>query len=226
MTTLFVAADGLSSEEGETRNILWGLVGAGLQFGIKVNLDYILQHGYARAFSDLRVYDRQLFVDLKMWNGKRTMVDVAKAMVGHEVDFFNIYALADSEIPPVIEVTRGTKTKVLAVTVLTHYDDAYCQRHFQRSLWEAVRHFGETAVELGCDGIILPGTVLDAVAHLDTVKVVPGVRPLWYKDTRHSEEIEPSVAKKKGADIVVCGSPIMKSDDPAAAMKRILQELQ
>lgn len=229
MTTLFVAADELSSlsDELKTHRILSDLADIGSEFGIKVNLDYMLRLGDHNALYSLRRYApvRQIFVDLKMWNGKRTMVDVAKMMVDKEVDFFNVYALADSEIPPVVEVTRGTKTKVLAVTILTHYDDAYCRRHFQRTLGETVEHLGQTALDAGCDGIILPGTTLDAVAHLNTIKVVLGVRPKWYKDTRHSEEIEPSAAKEKGADIIVCGGPIIKAEDPVEAMKKILAEL-
>ena len=226
MITLYVAADGLSTKESETLEILCDLCNTGLHFGIKVNLDYVLDRGYTRAFTVLKSFGRPLFIDLKMMNGRRTMKAVARAMVNHEIDFFNVMALADSEIHEVIATTHGTKTKVLAVTVLTHFDELYCHKHFRRSPAEIVKHLAETALNVGCDGIILPGPYIDAVADLKTIKVVPGVRPKGYKDSRHQKEIEPMIAKKKGADILVCGSPIMKANDPATALMEFFSELE
>jgi len=71
----------------------------------------------------------------------------------------------------------------------------------------------------------LPGTALDVVQDLQTIKVVPGVRPTWYQDTRHEEEIEPRIAVEQGADCLVCGSPIMKATNKIAALKRVLSEM-
>jgi orotidine-5'-phosphate decarboxylase len=56
--------------------------------------------------------------------------------------------------------------------------------------------------------------------------VVPGVRPKWYKDTRHEQEVTPREAVEKGADIIICGGPIMKDQDKVAALKRVLSELK
>ena len=81
------------------------------------------------------------------------------------------------------------------------------------------------AVELGCDGVILPGTELESISDLKTIKAIPGIRPLWYQDKRHLREITPKEAKEKGADIIVCGSPIMKSENPVEAMQKILEEI-
>ena len=47
--------------------------------------------------------------------------------------------------------------------------------------------------------------------------------PAWYKDT---EEVKPRVAVEKGADVLVCGSPITKSENPVDALRRILAEIQ
>ena len=146
-------------------------------------------------------------------------------LVELEVDYISVYALADQLLHDAIQITKGTRTKILGVTVLTHVNDAYCQKHFRRSLAESVRHFAEVAIDAGCHGIILPGTTLASVQDIDTIKVVPGVRPKWYRDTRHEEEIEPRVAVENGADILVCGSPIMKDLDPEQALRRVLAEI-
>ena len=225
---LFVALDGLTRKEKETLEIANKLSNVNNEnFGFKINLDYLLNKGLENAINPIKKLGRPIFADLKMWNGGRTMSSVIENLFILEVDYMNVYALADDLLPEAIKITTKAKTKVLGLTVLTHFDDAYCQKHFKRSLSETVRHFAEVAIDVGCHGIILPGTVLDAVSDITgIIKVVPGVRPVWYGDKRHKEEIEPWLAVKKGADILVCGSPIMKSVNPVEALERILSQMR
>ncbi len=222
---LSIALDSLSTKEESTLAVVRSLNEVEGNFGWKVNLDFITHKTAKGAVETLKPFGRDIFVDLKMWNGKRTMSDLAKELADLGVKYINLYALADDQIPKVIEAVAGSGTLVLAVTVLTHYDDDYCQKHFLRSLSKTVRHLADTALVRGCHGIILPGTCLGAVTDLDTIKVIPGVRPSWFKDDRHSEEITPSLAIAGGAKLLVCGSPIMKSEDKPAALRRIIVEM-
>jgi orotidine-5'-phosphate decarboxylase len=226
---LFVALDSLDREEQATLEVAEDLSGVEGNFGFKANLDYLLKYGlsgFNSAVKRVQQFGRSVFADLKMWNGTRTMRSVIEMLVESEVDYMNVYALADDLLPGAIKATEGSNTKVLGVTVLTHFSEEYCQRHFRRTLRETVRHLSEVAIERGCHGIILPGTTLEVVRDLQTIKLVPGVRPKWYQDTRHEEEVEPRVAAKQGVDILVCGSPIMKDpDDKVAALKRVLSEM-
>lgn len=223
---LFVALDGLVERPDETLQAARQLSESGGEFGFKINLDYVLQVGADPAVRIIKRLGRPIFTDLKMWNGTRTMASVIEQLVALGVDYLNVYALADNLLPKAVKLTAGTSTKVLGLTVLTHFNEAYCQRHFRRSLPETVRHFAEVSIDAGCHGLILPGTTLGVVSDLETIKLVPGVRPSWYQDTRHEEEITPKAAKEKGADILVCGSPIMKAEDPAQALLSILSEFE
>ena len=225
---LFIALDGLAAKEEETLEIAKQLSEIKGPFGFKINLDYLLKYGVeglASSVKKVQQFNRPVFADLKMWNGTRTMRSVIEMLVDSEVDYLNVYALADDLLPKAIQATEGSKTQVLGLTVLTHFSENYCQRHFRRSLNETVRHFAEVALERGCHGIILPGTALDIVQNLETIRVVPGVRPKWYHDTRHEEAVEPGMAVEKGASALVCGSPIMKSPDKAMALKKVLSEM-
>jgi orotidine-5'-phosphate decarboxylase len=226
---LFVALDDLDKKEKETLETAEKLSDIEGNFGFKVNLDYLLKYGFDgfnSAIKKIQCFGRPVFADLKMWNGTRTMRSVIEMLVANEVDYLNVYALADNLLPEAIKATEGSKTKVLGLTVLTHFSDEYCRKWFKRSLKETVRLTAEVAIERGCHGIILPGTALEVVQDLRTIKVVPGVRPKWFKDTRHAEEIEPKAAVEKDANILVCGSPIMKATDKIEALKRILEEMK
>lgn len=226
---LFIALDDLAKKEKETLDLVEKLSQVDGNFGFKVNLDYLLnlEKGLRAVLKPIQQFGRSVFTDLKMWNGTRTMASVIENLVAMEVDYLNVYALAEDLLPKAIQITKGTKTKVLGLTILTHFDESYCWEHFRRrSLSLTVQHFAKVAVKAGCHGIILPGTALESVGNLNTIKVVPGVRPNWYKDTRHKEVIEPLEAVDKGASILVCGSPIMKSENPINALKKVLSEIQ
>lgn len=228
MTKLFLAVDNL--QDPKVRNVAEKLATTDLNFGIKLNLDYFLFFGIYEAIrrvTDLTDHGRRpIFGDIKMLNGGRTMADIVHSLAQARIEFLNIHALADKEIRQAVDVTKGSKTRILGVTVLSHYDEAYCLRHFRRPVGDAVQHLAQTAIDAGCHGIILPGTTLNSVRHLKTVSVATGVRPDWYHDARHEQEVTPAVAKERGASWVVCGSPIMKSQDPVAALRRVLNELQ
>lgn len=227
---LYVALDGLFKRERETLEIAERLSREEGSFGFKANLNYLLKRGLeglTSAVKEVQQFKRPVFTDLKMWNGTRTMRDIVEMLVDLGVNHFNIYALADDLIPGAIRATEGSKTKALGLTVLTHFTEEYCQRWFKRSLRETVRFSAEVALERGCHGIILPGTTLDVVQGLSTDKVVPGVRPKEYpKDARHAQEVTPQAAVQGGANILVCGGPIMKEEDPVAALRKILSEMR
>lgn len=226
---LCIALDGLVEQEKGTLRIAADLSAtAGPKIGFKLNLDYLLRVGIRVAIANIRLLGpHPIFTDVKMWNGGRTMASVVRQLVDEKVDYLNIYALADGELQQAVVAAKGTTTKVLGVTVLTHFDEKYCQRHFGRSFEDMVHHLAETALQRGCHGLILPGTSLDAVADLDTLKGVPGIRPKWYtSDARHEQEIEPGLAVQKGAGLLVCGSPVTKSLDPVSALQRLLAEIE
>lgn len=198
-------------------------------WGIKINLDIVL-----KDFSIIgrlkKMFSRQVFVDLKMWNGKRTMAEVMKDLARAGADMTNVYAHAGRLIKDSAQICTDAGITLLGVTVLTHYDEAYCRRVYNnQSLADTVKVLTEIALENGCHGVILPGTTLHAVAKFKCKKFNPAVRPLWFPDKKandQEQEMAPGEAFKAGADITSCGSPVFKSPDPAEALKLILEEIE
>ena len=225
--TLFVALDGLSTNEDATceaaARMSEEVEG---NFGWKMNLDYLLAKGVPLVFGAPGGPPRPIFADTKTWNGKRTITDLAKMLVDADVDYFNVWVQADDQLEGAVKATEGSNTKILGVTVLTHYGDDWCKRYFQRSLEETVVFLTTRAKELGLPGVVLPGTCLPAVKGIDIIKAVPGIRMADFKDDRHQQEVTPEFAAQNGANIVVCGSPIMKVADKVAALRQVLSRLK
>jgi len=227
-TLIFIALDGLSTEEERTLRLAELLSrSTEARIGFKVNLDYLLAPGKTLEDKLAPIIEtgRPVFADIKMWNGRRTMTRVVEHMLALGVEYFNVYALAGQPVDWVVEAARARPCRVLALTVLTHYDDAYCNEMFYRSLSDSVRALTILAMQMRCDGVILPGTTLPNVRDLDIMKVVPGVRPRWYRDSRHKEAVTPRVAVARGADALVVGSPVMESSNPISALNRIAEEI-
>ncbi|OIP76029.1 MAG: hypothetical protein AUK06_00660 [Parcubacteria group bacterium CG2_30_36_18] len=230
---LFVALDGLMKKEKETLEIAERLSGVEGNFGFRVNLDYLLDRGRRNpsTLGNIQQFNRLVFTDLKMWNGSSIMASIIGNLVDKRVDYLNVYALADDLLPEAIKIAKGSKTKILGLTVLTHFTEDYCQKWFQRSLKDTVRLGAEVAIKRGCQGIILPGTALDIVKDLETEKVIPGIRSEWYpEDERHEQKVTASEAVNRDATALVCGGPIMKSQekvgiDSVEALKRVLSEM-
>ncbi len=221
---LFMALDDLNNKEQETLKAVRELDQVPGNFGYKINLDCMMAEGVCAIIRKLPV-SRPIFADTKTWNGKRTMTDLAKMLVDAGVDYFNVWVQADDQLAGAVKATEDSNTKILGVTVLTHYSDDWCRMYFRRSLEETVVFLTQRAKDLGLHGVVLPGTCLSAVKDSDLIKTVPGIRMEDFKDDRHKQEITPEFAAQNGADIVVCGSPIMKVLNKADALRRVLSRL-
>lgn len=228
MSLLFVALDSPKRE----RVLEWmGLLDdMERDFGYKVNLDFIVQNGGVGAIRDLPT-TRPIFADMKMWNGVRTMVETCKALQDAGASFVSVYALAGvdmlTELREALSDLSHPIIKLLGLTVLTHYDDAYCREQFGMSLELTVSHLAEIAQNAGLHGIIVPGTALGAVKEFEIAKLVPAVRPLSYVEKRKDQKqtVSAQAATRAGADLLVCGSPVTKADDPRRALAEILEEV-
>jgi len=196
-------------------------------FGLKLNLDLVLKDPtISSRFKEKS--GKKIFADMKTWNGKRTMAVIMQMLADNGADMTNVYAHAGDMLEKAIKIANDNDITVLGVTVLTHYTDAYCRRLYDKSIGEAVRVLAEMALENGCHGIILPGTTLSNVADIKCIKFNPATRPNWSNDLKanfQKQIMDHSEALASGADIVSCGSPIFKSPDPAAALRRILSEI-
>ena len=224
-TLLFVALDDLLGKKRETVEAVREIESEQGNFGYKINLDCLMFHGTHMAIHGQISTARPIFADTKTWNGKRTTTDIAKMLVDAGVDYFNVWVQADDQLAGAVKATEGSKTKILGVTVLTHYSDDWCRMYFRRSLEETVVFLVQRAKDLGLHGVVLPGTCLSAVKDSDQIKTVPGIRMEDFKDDSHEQEVTPEFAAQNGADIVVCGSPIMKVSDKVGALRQVLSRL-
>jgi orotidine-5'-phosphate decarboxylase len=122
-----------------------------------------------------------------------------------------------------------TRTKVVAVTVLTSLDDAaLAETGVDSAMTDQVRRLAGLAQQAGADGVVCsPHEVaaLRAQCGPGFLLVVPGIRPDWAAANDQKRFTTPSQAIAAGADWLVIGRPITDAPDPKAAALRIAAEL-
>ena len=123
-----------------------------------------------------------------------------------------------------------TKPKLLAVTVLTSIDQLAFARDLDssRSLSEQVVYLAKLAQQAGLDGVVASPLEIEKIRRAcgnDFWIVTPGIRPSHSAISDQKRIMSPAEAIDAGADQLVIGRPITKSNDPLKATHEILTEM-
>jgi len=124
---------------------------------------------------------------------------------------------------------RGDHLKILAVTVLTSYDDDDLHAAgYRLDVSDLVEARALQAEALGIDGIVCSAEEAEAVRGIVGAQmslVTPGIRPAGANVGDQKRIMTPTRAINAGADYLVVGRPIVEASDPKAAAESIAAEI-
>jgi len=119
--------------------------------------------------------------------------------------------------------------KILAVTVLTSYDDSDLQAAgYRMGVADVVEARAQQAKALGVDGIVCSpeeAAALRKIVGHQMSLVTPGIRPAGAATGDQKRIMTPARAIKAGADYLVVGRPVIDAKDPRAAAEAIQAEI-
>ncbi len=230
---IFVAID--TPEVASARALaesLKGLVG-----GVKLGLEFFVANGPDGVRAVTAGLDMPLFLDLKLHDIPNTVAGAVRAAVALRPAFLTVHAsggpamlraAADAAAEEAVRL-GVPRPKVLAVTVLTSLEAADLDAVGQTGPVAAqVERLARLAVGACVDGVVCsPAEVagLRSALGRDAVLMVPGIRPAWAAANDQKRIMTPGDAIAAGADHLVIGRPITGAADPAAAARRIAEEL-
>ncbi|MCP9441552.1 MAG: orotidine-5'-phosphate decarboxylase [Nitrospira sp.] len=188
---------------------------------------------YTAAGPDMvkRLVDRRIrvFLDLKFLDIEETVRRATARVASMGVEFLTVHANRKA-LTAAVEGRAGSTLKLLAVTVLTNFDDHDLREMgIQRTIQDLVTARALLASEIGCDGVIASGREATAIRQKVGPRfmiVTPGVRPVGKGTDDHARVTTPSQAIAEGADYLVVGRPIRDAADPVAAVEAIVVEMQ
>jgi orotidine-5'-phosphate decarboxylase len=186
---------------------------------------------------DLVASGREVFLDLKFHDIPNTVAAAVRQAATLNVRMLTVHASGGLRmLKAAVEAardskleTRNSKLAVLTVTVLTSLNDDDLQEIgvSGRVLDHALR-LAALARTAGCDGIICSAReVRELRRELGSgfAIVTPGIRPAGSAHGDQERVMTPSEAIAAGASHIVVGRPITASPDPAAAARRIVEEI-
>jgi orotidine-5'-phosphate decarboxylase len=128
-----------------------------------------------------------------------------------------------------VAARAGSGLKILAVTVLTSYDDADLQAAgYRLSVSDLVEARARQAQALGVDGLVCSpeeAAALRQIVGRSMSLVTPGIRPAGTPSGDQKRIMTPQRAIAAGADYLVVGRPVVEAADPKAAAEAIQAEI-
>jgi orotidine-5'-phosphate decarboxylase len=177
----------------------------------------------------LRAEGVDIFLDQKWHDIPQTVAHAVSAAAALDVRFVTVHAGGGLEMLQAAQAaTKGSRTQILAVTVLTSLDDgALRQIGFDRTVAEQVVRLARLGVLAGVHGFVCSpheiSLIRESIQEPVTL-VTPGVRSGSEAVQDQKRTLSAAEALAKGANHLVIGRPITKAPDPVAAAQAIMAE--
>ena len=219
---LIVALDLPSVEAAET---MIGKLGDSVTF---YKIGYQLAYaGGLPLVQKLAGSGKKVFLDLKMHDIGNTVARGVESVAKLGATFLTVHAYPQT-MKAAVEA-RGPSLKILAVTVLTSYDDGDLHAAgYRLNVSDLVEARAQQAQVLGVDGIVSSaeevGRLHKIVGHQMSL-VTPGIRPAGAASGDQKRIMTPGRAIAAGADYLVVGRPIVEAADPRATAEAIHEEI-
>lgn len=171
---------------------------------------------------------KKVFADLKMHDIGNTVMRGVESVAKLGATFLTVHAYPQT-MKAAVEGRGGSSLKILAVTVLTSYnDDDLHAAGYRLGVSELVEARAQQAQVLGIDGLVCSpeevGALRKIVGHQMSL-VTPGIRPAGAPTGDQKRVMTPARAIAAGADYLVVGRPILDASDPKAAADGIQAEI-
>jgi orotidine-5'-phosphate decarboxylase len=173
---------------------------------------------------------RQVFLDLKLYDIGETVKRATRCICQSAAPAFLTVHGSRSVMQAAVEGRAGSSTKLLAVTVLTSFDqDDLADLGYPNAIADLVDLRVRKARESGIDGIVCSPLELARVRQVagpGMKLVTPGVRSAGADKGDQKRVATPAEALSNGADYLVIGRQVTRAADPRAACEQILAEVQ
>jgi orotidine-5'-phosphate decarboxylase len=171
---------------------------------------------------------KRVFLDMKLHDIANTVAKGVENVARTGVTFLTVHAYPQT-MKAAAAARQGSGLKILAVTVLTSYDDIDLAEAGYASHVEAlVVRRAQQAQDIGIDGLVCSpeeASPLRLAVGNSMLFVTPGVRPVGSDPGDQKRIATPAQAVKAGADYLVVGRPITAAPDPKAAADAIVKEI-
>ena len=171
---------------------------------------------------------KKVFVDLKLHDIGNTVARGVESVATLGATFLTVHAYPQT-MKAAVEGRAGSNLRILAVTVLTSYDDGDLHAAgYRLNVSDLVEARAQQAQVLGVDGLVCSpqeAAALHKIVGHQMVLVTPGIRPAGSATGDQKRIMTPARAIAAGADYLVVGRPITEAADPKGAADAVQAEI-
>ena len=171
---------------------------------------------------------KKVFVDLKLHDIGNTVTRGVESIAKLGATFLTVHAYPQT-MKAAVEGRAGSGLKILAVTVLTSYDDDdLYAAGYRLGVSDLVEARARQAQMLAVDGLVCSpeeAASLHKSVGRQMMLVTPGIRPAGAASGDQKRIMTPARAISAGADYLVVGRPVIEAVDPKAAADAIQAEI-
>jgi orotidine-5'-phosphate decarboxylase len=193
-------------------------------YKIGYQLAYAGGLGYVATLIDS---GKRVFLDLKLHDIGNTVEQGVKSVAKSGASFLTVHAYPQT-MKAAVDAREGD-LRILAVTVLTSYDDAdLADAGYDATVPELVAERAAQARNIGVDGVVCSAEEAARIRPIVGAKlklVTPGIRPAGAEAGDQKRIMTPAAAIAAGADYLVVGRPIIAAADPKVAARAIVAEI-
>ena len=172
---------------------------------------------------------KRVFLDLKLLDIGETVKRATAAAAELGVTFLTVHATGQT-VRAAVEGRGRSAMKILAVTVLTSFDEAdLVEMGIAESVRDTVLKRARLAISLGADGVVASGVEASMIRRelgKNPIVVIPGIRPVGSSHDDQVRVTTPAGAIAAGGDYLVVGRAIRDAADPAEAARAIQAEIE
>ena len=191
--------------------------------------------GYQLAFAGglpltraLTQAGKRVFLDMKLHDIENSVAKGVENVARLGVNFLTVHAYPQT-MKAAVAARAGSDLKILAVTVLTSYDDIdLAESGYTTGVEALVARRAQQAHDLCVDGLVCSpeeASPLRLAVGNEMVFVTPGIRPQGSARGDQKRVTTPAQAVAAGADYLVVGRPITGASDPKAVAQAIVDEI-
>src|SRR5260221_1024181 len=181
------------------------------------------QLGYAGGLPLVRQLSdsgKKVFVDLKLHDIGNTVARGVESVAKLGATFLTVHAYPQT-MKAAVEARAGSGLKILAVTVLTSYDDGDLHAAgYRLNVSDLVEARAQQAQVLGIDGLVCSpeeAAALRKIVGHQMHLVTPGIRPAGAATGDQKRIMTPARAISAATGYPVVGTPITEAADPRLA---------
>jgi orotidine-5'-phosphate decarboxylase len=182
---------------------------------VKVGLELFISEGW-KILDLISEKGFEIFLDLKLHDIPNTVANSVRKISNFNVALTSIHLNGGKDMIEAASSEKGN-IKILGVSILTSLskNDIFEITHTEFETY--FNNLISIASKTNIDGVVCSPNELEKLKNFNKLKVVPGIRN-DISDDDQKRVMSSMDAYEKGADFIVVGRPITKSEDPKKAM--------